>query len=120
MALHSAISTDQLRALVREATLSRRSYRAGVAEHVDGLREFVRTGRNADIVREGGLVYVHGSGHWRPAVVELITRRTSHSAAGGWGQTYTVAHASPSDPDRLYRKRVKLSQLRTDARPVVR
>lgn len=53
----------------------------------------------------GARVYVHGSGHWRPGIVERRTRRGSEFV-------YTVMHATPTRPTTIRRKRVRLDGLR--------
>jgi hypothetical protein len=56
----------------------------------------------------GTTVWIHGSGFWRPGVVEKATSRLGV-------ETYTVVHSSPSNPHRLYRKRAKFDDLRVRA-----
>lgn len=63
----------------------------------DGLYDIVDP-----IAITGRVVWVHGSGHWRPAIVVRVSPRGVH----------TVVHSTPSS-GVLYTKRVKLSELRT-------
>jgi hypothetical protein len=59
-------------------------------------------------VREGTTVWVHGSGKWRPGVVARVTTRLDRT-------TVTVYHSAPSNPHRMYRKRLPVEALRVRA-----
>lgn len=50
-------------------------------------------------------VWVHGTGRWRPGIVVRVSRRLGV-------ETYTVVHSAPSNPTRMYTKRVQIGDLR--------
>jgi hypothetical protein len=93
------MSTADIEHEVAALTRNYPIFRSGWQETPAGLRE------HPGPVAIGTTVYVHGSGHWRPGVVERVTTR-------GERTTFTVVHSTPSNPTRMHRKRVQLNELR--------